>query len=159
MKRAYILSAGILAIYVGATISDASAQNVIQADLVGGGAACPRQDQGEPTNIVPGLELVIETDGRPVELSYTIGFHSSPQGNIHLIPMIDGVLETDHQLDRAIGDFLGSGQSDVVSFSRIYRLPHGTHTFAIAFSCNKSINLVRGWLIAKELPRQGRKAE
>lgn len=156
MNRACAASMGLLAICLGVTFSDARAQNVVQADLVGGGAACPRQDQGEPTNIIPGLELVIETDGRPIELSYTVGFDSSPQGVLHLIPVVNGVFETDHQLDRAIGDFLGSGQRDTASFSRIYSLPRGTHTFAVAFSCHKAVNLVRGWLIAKELPRQGR---
>lgn len=159
MQRAYVASIGILAVYLGVMISDARAQNVIQADLVGGGAACPRQDQGEPTNIIPGLELVIATDGRPVELSYTVGFDSSPQGIIHLIPVVNGVLEIDHSLERAIGDFLGSGQRDTVSFSRIYWLPRGTHTFAVAFSCHKAINLIRGWIIANELPRQGRQGQ
>jgi hypothetical protein len=155
MSRACVASIGILAICLGVTIPDARAQNVVEADLVGGGAACPRQDQGEQASIIPGLELVITTDGRPIELSYTVGFDSSPQGNIHLIPVVDGVLETDHQLDRAIGDFPGSGQRDTVSFSRIYRLPRGTHTLALAFSCHKAVHFVRGWLIAKELPRQG----
>jgi hypothetical protein len=157
MRRAAVMSIGILATALGVTISDARAQNVTQADLVGGGAACPRQDQGESEpNIIPGLDLVITTHGRPVELSYTVGFVSSPQGNIHLIPVINGVLEIDRQLDRAIGDFLGSGQSDTVSFSRIYWLPRGTHTLALASTCHKAVHFVRGWLIAKELPTQRR---
>jgi hypothetical protein len=159
MNRAHAALRGLLAICIGITTCHARAQNVVQADLVGGGSTCPRQDQGEPTNIIPGLELVITTDGRPIELSYTVGFDSSPQGNIHLIPVIDGVFETDHQLDRAIGDFLGSGQRDTVSLSRIYRLPRGTHTLALAFSCHKAVQFVRGWLVAKELPRQGQQGQ
>jgi hypothetical protein len=54
------------------------------------------------------------------------------------------------------GDFLASGQSDTISFSRIYWLPRGTHTLALAFSCHKVVNFVRGWLVAQELPKQGR---
>jgi hypothetical protein len=157
MKRASVVSIGILATTLGVTIPDVKAQNVTQADLAGGGAACPRQDQGESEpSVIPGLELVIATHGRPVELSYTVGFDSSPQGVIHLIPVVNGVLEIDHQLDRSIGDFVASGQRDTVSFSRIYWLPRGTHTFAVAFSCQRAVNLVRGWLIANELPTQGR---
>jgi hypothetical protein len=58
-------------------------------------------------------------------------------------------------LDRAIGDFLGSGQSDVISFTKLYFLPRGTYTFALAYDCAKAGQIVRGWLTAIELPRQG----
>lgn len=68
MKRTYAVLIGFLAISLCVTISDARAQNVIQADFVGGGAACPRQDQGESE---PGIEyhvtpqrLARRADGR-----------------------------------------------------------------------------------------------
>jgi hypothetical protein len=74
---------------------------------------------------------------------------------IHLIPVIDDVSDIDRQIDRAIGDFLGSGQSDTISFSRVYALARGTHTFALSFSCQSAIELTRGWLTVYELPKQG----
>jgi hypothetical protein len=125
-------------------LGEAAAQNVAQGDLIGS-AGCPLYDQ-----TIPGLQVVLGSSGRLVEVSYVVGFASSPQGVIHLIPVIDGVPDRDRQLDRAIGDF-PSGQSDIVSFSRVYVLPKGVHTFEVTFSCAKPLNVNRGWLTVKEL--------
>jgi len=132
----------------------ASAQNVLQAEIPGG-VTCPRFVE----EFIPGLDLTLTTSGRPVEVSYVIGFSSSPQGIIHLIPVINGIKLVDDQLDRAIGDFLGSGQRDTVSFSKVYWLPRDTHTFALIFTCQSAIDLVRGWLTVNELPKQGQRGQ
>lgn len=131
-------------------LGQASAQNVVQADLGSGGGICPQFGQ---TEFIPGLAVNIRTTGRPVLVTYVIGFNSSPQGNIQIVPVINGVNDIDRQLGRAIGDFLGSGQADTMSFSRVYMMPKGTHDFALTYSCQSSINVVRGWLTVTELPR------
>jgi hypothetical protein len=139
---------------VAFSAESALAQNFAQADLPLE-ASCPRD--GQP-GLIPGLVASLTTSGRPVFVSYVVGFISSPQGVIHLTSVIDG-LNAD-QLDRAIGDFLGSGQSDTIAFSRVYALQKGAHTFALAFSCQSAIQVTQGWLTVYELPKQGhREAE
>ena len=130
------------------SIGVAFAQNVLQADLTPPEVSCPRDGQ---TDFIPGLALGLKTSGNPVQVTYNIGFRASPTGIIHVIPVIDGVFDVDQQLDRAIGD--ASGQADVVAFSRLYRLPKGSHTFSLMFSCQSAVQVVRGWLTVYELPR------
>jgi hypothetical protein len=155
LRRSVALRVGMLAtaaLSVAAlSVGSATAQNVAQAELAPGGAVCPRNGQ---TEIIPGLKLTLETSGRPVLVSYVIGFASGPQGNLHLIPVINNIFDVPRQLDRAIGDFLASGQRDVVSFSYVYALAAGTHTFALCYSdCQSQIEVIRGWLTVYELPK------
>jgi hypothetical protein len=119
---------------------------VLQVDLPHE-APCPTGGQSAP---IPGLALTLETSGRPVQVMYHVQFVASPTGAIHIIPVIDGE-SASGQVDRSIGDC--SGQQDVISFSRVYSLAKGTHTFALSFSCQSGVDVTVGWLTIYELPK------
>jgi len=150
MKR--IISYAVAAITVFLFAGESLSQNVAQVDFPGA-LPCPRPPENE---LLPDFKAILETSGRPVLLSYVVHFGSSPQGVLHLTPVIDGVRDAARQLDRALGDFLASGQADIVTFLRVYDLPKGVHTFELAASCQAAMQL-SGWLTVYEIPKQGQR--
>jgi hypothetical protein len=131
---------------LGAT--EADAQNVAQVD--GAGAlSCPVSGV---VGDVPGLALSLETTGNPVLVIYTVQFIASPTGQITLWPVIDGVTQTSGQRDRAIGDF--SGQTADVTFSRVYEVARGPHTFGLRATCQSGVVFSTRWLTVYELSKK-----
>src|SRR5262245_10554397 len=104
------------------TVMDARAQNVAQVDGVVGGPEC---STGGVVVDVPGLALSLKTTGNPVLIMYTVQFNANPTGGITLWPVIDGVTQSSGQRDRLVG----TGQVADVTFSRIYEIERGEHTF------------------------------
>jgi hypothetical protein len=129
------------------TFSAAFAQNVEQITAIDIGTECPRNP---PLGDVPGLALSLNTTGGPVLMLYTVEFVAGPTGAITLVPVIDGVIDTEGSRNRAIGDF--SGQVADVTFSRVYALGLGTHTFALRAICQSQVIFRKGWLTVYELP-------
>ena len=100
---------------------------------------------------VPGLALSLETTGNPVLIMYRVQFNASPTGEMTLFTVIDGVTQASGQRDRAIGDF--SGQTADVTFSRVYALARGLHTFGLRATCQSSVVFATTWLTVNELPK------
>ena len=100
---------------------------------------------------VPGLALSLETTGNPVLIMYTVQFNASPTGEMTLFTVIDGVTQASGQRDRAIGDF--SGQTADVTFSRVYALARGLHTFGLRATCQSTVVFATTWLTVYELPK------
>jgi len=155
MRRFGVASATLLVALFLSGAATAGAQNVSQVLVTVDSPtfSCPT---GGQTALISGLELSLETSGRPVLVMYNIQFAASPSGIISLVPVIDGAPDVGGQLDRAIGDFPFSGQVDAVHFSRVYSLPEGVHSFAVRANCQSAVNVSRRWLIAYELPRDKR---
>jgi hypothetical protein len=130
---------------LGAT--EANAQNVAQVDGTTGSGVC---STGGVVVDVPGLALGLTTTGNPVLISYTVQFNANPTGGITLWPVIDGVTQTIGQRDRFIGDF--SGQVADVTFSRVYTLAEGEHTFGLRATCQSQVLFTTRWLTVYELP-------
>ena len=125
------------------------APNVAQADLQQE-FQCP-PNPGQWTEILD-LRLSLQTFGNPVLVMWILNFQASPNGNIHTHPVIDGQTSTEDQLGRAIGSFSGSGQIDIIPFTRLYRLPEGLHTFGVEMNCTAGISVFNGWMTVYELP-------
>ena len=73
-----------------------------------------------------------------------VQFNASPSGSITLWPVIDGVTQTSGQRDRDIGDF--SFQIADVTFSRVYALDRGLHTFGLRATCQSTVVFSTSWL-------------
>jgi len=160
-----ILFATIIALAVsisacGGSVSSAQAQTVpppppepaatlAQGDLSEVGFACDNT-----WTVVPGLtaNLTTDTDGQPVKVSHFMNFRAGPQGLIHVLAEIDTIQQVDQQVTRAIGDFSGSGQTDIIGYSRVYFLDAGEHQFSISVSCRNSVIILRGTLTVEVLP-------
>jgi len=65
--------------------------------------------------------------------------------------VIDGVTQTRGQRDRAIGDF--SGQTADVTFSRVYAMARGAHTFRATRHLSERCRLLHDLLTVYELPK------
>jgi hypothetical protein len=128
-----------------------SAQTVVQDDFPS--QVCPGETQ--LTDIIPDVQIVLSTSGQPVVVSYVVNFRASPQAGIYTAAYVDGVRDTAHQLDRAIGDYLDSGQADTITLMRVYNLPKGTHVFELGVSCVKAVNIY-GWMTAYEVMKVGK---
>lgn len=126
---------------------EAGAQNIHQVDLAPG-PECPTHGV---VGDVPGLALSVDTTGGPVLLMYTVQFNGNPTASITPWPVIDGVTQPSGQRDRAIGDF--SGQIADVTFSRVYTVPSGAHTFGRRATCQSQVVFAAGWLTVYELPK------
>jgi hypothetical protein len=127
---------------------NALAQNVAQVDgIIGVECAFTHGLVGD----VPGLALSLKTTGNPVLVIYTVQFNGNPTAGITLWPVIDGVTQTSGQRDRFIGDF--SGQVADVTFSRIYALKRGSHTFGLRATCQSQVIFSTSWLTVYELPK------
>jgi hypothetical protein len=133
-----------LLVTLGATKADA--QNVEQVGLAPG----PECSTGGVVSDVPGLTLSLDTAGGPVLVIYTVQFNGNPNAGVNLWPVIDGVTETSSQRDRLIG---ASGQVADVTFSRIYPLADGEHTFGLRATCQNQVVFSTGWLTVYELPK------
>jgi len=127
--------------------TETHAQNVAQVDGTQGGQC---SEHGVLSD-VPGLALSLETTGNPVLIMYTVQFNASPTGEMTLFTVIDGVTQASGQRDRAIGDF--SGQTADVTFSRVYALARGLHTFGLRATCQSSVVFATTWLTVYELPK------
>ena len=124
-----------------------NAQNVAQVDGTGG-VGCPVHGV---VGDVPGLTLSLDTTGNPVLIIYTVQFIASPTGSITLLLVIDGVTQTSGQRDRSIGDF--SGKTADVTFSRVYAVAPGLHTFGLRATCQSGVEFSTSWLTVYELPK------
>ena len=56
------------------------------------------------------------------------------------------------QRDRLIGDF--SGQVADVTFSRVFTVRRGTHTFGLRATCQSTVVFSTSWLTVYELPKR-----
>ena len=142
----------------GGAVSTAEAQaitppppappTIAQAELSHVGAVC----QSSWTTI-PGLitELEVQSDGQPVKVSYSLNFRAGPKALIHVLPVINEIQQIEHQVTRAIGDFSGSGQTDIISYSRIYWLDAGRQKWSLLFSCQNQVVMLRGTLTVELL--------
>jgi hypothetical protein len=128
-------------------VAGVNAQNAAQVDGTQGGQCLEHGAVGD----VPGLNLQLETTGNPVLMIYTVQFNASPTGQITLWPVIDGVTQLASHRDRAIGDF--SGQVADVTFSRVFALASGAHTFGLRATCQSTVVFSTSWLTVYELPR------
>ena len=123
----------------------ALAQNVAQVDgTIGVECSFTHGVVGD----VPGLALHLKTTGNPVLIIYTVQFNGNATGGITLWPVIDGVTQTSGQRDRLIG----SSQVADVTFSRVYELDRGKHTFGLRATCQSQIVFSTSWLTVYELP-------
>ena len=129
-------------------IAPQPAATIAQADLSHGSAPCL-----DSWTVVPGLEtsLDVPSAGQPVKISYFLNFRSSPRGQIHVLPVINDTRQTWQQVSRAIGDFADSGQTDTISYSRIYWLDAGRQDFALLFTCQNAVTMLRGTLTVELL--------
>jgi hypothetical protein len=125
----------------------AHAQNVAQVDGVLGGQCA---EHGVVTDI-PGLALSLTTRGNPVLIIYTVQFNANATGEMTIWPVIDGATQLSGQRDRAIGDF--SGQIADVTFSRVYAVAPGAHTFGLRATCQATVVFSTSWLSVYELPK------
>ena len=126
-------------------VMDALAQNVAQVDgTIGAECSFTHGVVGD----VPGLALHLKTTGNPVLIIYTVQFNGNATGGITLWPVIDGVTQTSGQRDRLIG----SSQVADVTFSRVYELDRGKHTFGLRATCQSQIVFSTSWLTVWELP-------
>lgn len=66
------------------------------------------------------------------------------QAALWIWPAIDDVTQIRGQRERAIGDF--SGQTADVTFSRVYDLPRGEHTFGRRANCQSGVVFSTTWL-------------
>jgi hypothetical protein len=124
---------------------DVLAQNVAQVDgTIGVECSFTHGVVGD----VPGLALHLKTTGNPVLIIYTVQFNGNATGGITLWPVIDGVTQTSGQRDRLIG----SSQVADVTFSRVYELDRGKHTFGLRATCQSQIVFSTSWLTVYELP-------
>ena len=124
---------------------NALAQNVAQVDgTIGVECSFTHGVVGD----VPGLALHLKTTGNPVLIIYTVQFNGNATGGITLWPVIDGVTQTSGQRDRLIG----SAQVADVTFSRVYELDRGKHTFGLRATCQSQIVFSTSWLTVYELP-------
>src|SRR5262245_34583394 len=130
------------------TAIEAFAQNVAQVDGTTGNGQC---STGGVVSDVPGLSVSLATTGNPVLIMYTVQFNANPTGGINLWPVIDGVTQLVGQRDRSIGDF--SGQVADVTFSRVYSLERGEHTFGLRATCQSQVIFTTRWLTVYELPK------
>jgi hypothetical protein len=146
-----VLTVSLVALLFTLSVVEAHAQNVAQVDATGG-VSCPVNGV---VGDVPGLNLSLETTGNPVLIIYTVQFIASPTGSITLLTVIDGVTQTSGQRDRSIGDL--SGQTADVTFSRVYPLARGQHTFGLRATCHSGVEFSTSWLTVYELPKSKNK--
>ena len=126
---------------------NALAQNVAQVDgTIGVECSFTHGVVGD----VPGLALHLKTTGNPVLIIYTVQFNGNATGGITLWPVIDGVTQTSGQRDRLIG----SSQVADVTFSRVYELDRGKHTFGLRATCQSQVIFSTSWLTVYELPKR-----
>ena len=145
MKRTVF---ALVALFFTFIATAAPAQNVGQVDGTVGPGECPT---GGVVHDVPGLTLSLDTTGNPVLMNYTVQFNGNPTAGITLWPVIDGVTQTGAQRDRLIGDF--SGQTADVTFSRVFALAPGLHTFGLRATCQSQVSFTTRWLTVYELPK------
>ncbi len=146
MTRLLVIGSLVTLLFPLSTV-DALAQNVAQVDgTIGVECTFTHGVVGD----VPGLTLSLATTGNPVLIIYTVQFNGNPTAGITLWPVIDGVIQTSGQRDRFIGDF--SGQIADVTFSRVYALDRGQHTFGLHAACQSQIIFSTTWLTVYELP-------
>jgi hypothetical protein len=132
--------------------SGADAQNVGQVGLAPG----PECSTGGVVSDVPGLTLSLDTAGGPVLVIYTVQFNGNPNAGVTLWLVIDGVTETSGQRDRFIGT---AGQVADVTFSRVYAVANGQHTFGLRATCQSQVVFATGWLTVYELPKSKKKRD
>ena len=68
--------------------------------------------------------------------------------------MIDGVTEMSGQRNRFVR---ASGQVADVTFSRVYALAEGEHTFALRATCQNQVVFAVGWWTVYESPQSTKK--
>ena len=137
----------LVAVSLAVSATPALAQNVAQVDgTIGVECLFTHGVVGD----VPGLALHLKTTGNPVLIIYTVQFNGNPTAGITLWPVIDGITQTSGQRDRLIGDF--SGQVADVTFSRVYELDRGKHTFGLRATCQSQVIFSTSWLTVYELP-------
>lgn len=126
--------------------TNAYAQNVAQVGLLPG----PECSTGGITSDVPGLTLSLDTTGGPVLVMYTVQFNGNPNAGINLWLVIDGVTDMSGQRDRLIG---ATAQVADLTFSRVYAVDRGEHTFGLRATCQNQVVFSAGWLTVYELPK------
>lgn len=91
-----------------------------------------------------------QESGRPVLMIVTIEIQANPTGGISFSPLIDGVL-VEGGGSRFVGE--ASGQVDLVSFTHLYSLHKGGHTFAVQATCQSQVIVHSSTLIVYELSK------
>jgi hypothetical protein len=148
MTRVVVVIVSLVTLLFKLGVAGVNAQNVAQVDGTQGGQCLEHGAVGD----VPGLNLHLETTGNPVLIVYTVQFNASPTGEMTLWVVIDGVTQLAGQRDRGIGDF--SGQTADVTFSRVFALASGAHTFGLRATCQSTIVFSTSWLTVYELPKR-----
>lgn len=147
MTRVVVVIVSLVTLLFTLGVAGVNAQNVAQVDGTQGGQCLEDGAVGD----IPGLNLELKTTGHPVLIVYTVQFNASPTGGITLWVVIDGVTQLAGQRDRHIGDF--SGQTADVTFSRIFDVPRGRHTFGLRATCQSTVVFSTSWLTVYELPK------
>ena len=104
---------------------------------------------------IPGLSLSLTTTGGPVLLMITVSVAlpegvSSVEPATNLVPVVDAQAVS---TDGITSPPLSGDQPFVLTFSRVYPLMAGVHTFGASLQCPPTLSVVtRAWLTAYELP-------
>ena len=96
------------------------------------------------------LEVILETKGRPVLVMFTVVANFSANTNISLQPTIDGSPEAG---GITVSHLQGSpqGATETLSYSRVFLLDRGEHTFRVQCAAQGSVPLSQHWLTVYEL--------
>jgi len=129
------------------TVSANASVNVGQVDGSEVGAAVPCTPS-QPYQDIPGLQLTLETKGRPVLVMFNVQAILGGTGIINLRPVIDGQPPDSTFISHAIGS---TGETTTLSWSRVYALDRGSHTFGVQFSCQAGVTAAFRWLTVYEL--------
>jgi hypothetical protein len=102
---------------------------------------------------IPDLALSLETKGRPVAVSFTVIVGLAPLGAIvDLHPVIDGNPPPDRTF---VHDNNGANEGTIhtLSYSQVFLLDKGPHTFGVQFRCPGSgqVQLTQRWHTVYEL--------
>jgi len=148
MKALPVLAVVGVGVLIGCAVQ-AQAVNVGQVD--GSTNAIPCITPGTENFVeFPELRLSLETQGRPVLITFDIRVHVTADEDVLLRPSIDG---------QSPDPFFvwvqsGPGQFGVMtlSFSRVYHVPQGGHVFGVQMSCQgQPVFLAGRWLTVYEL--------
>jgi hypothetical protein len=93
------------------------------------------------------LSLTLQTTGKPVQITIDMNVTLGTNSGIVIRPTIDG-----NQVDQMqASHFVGGAESPHLTFSRLYSVPQGTHTFTAQFSCQAGVTVGLRWMIVDEL--------
>ena len=113
------------------------------------GTFCPGPIDGV-WNEIPGLSLELRTHGKPVLLTFNILVSFGGNSIVLLRPNIDEQPADPQALwvQHSQGNI---GELDTLSFSRIYELDKGLHTFGVECDAQSGVSTTFGWLTVLEI--------